>query len=110
MPPSSGQPFLPRWPFKVAIVAPDPAAAVRDLLEDVPASDRLWLTGTQVDWALMADIVMLSEPDLLPYQYRGLRDFAERERDDTQGIITRHYALDQETPIPFVRTRPGTDE
>lgn len=110
MPPSSGQPFLARWPFKVAIVAPDPAAALRDLLVDVPMSDRLWLTGSQVDWALMAEIVMLSEPGLLPYQYRGLKDFAEREREEVQGIISRHYTADAETTTPFARTRSGQDE
>src|SRR5436309_13997839 len=36
--------LLPRWPAKVSIAEPDAAAAVRELLVEVPEGERLWLT------------------------------------------------------------------
>ena len=98
--------FLPRWPYKVSIVTPDATAAVRSLLADVPASARLWVAGSQIDWALMADIVMLSEPGLAPYQYRELKEFVNAERQATLAAISVNYSGDDDIFEKFVRTTP----
>jgi hypothetical protein len=98
--------FLPRWPYKVSIVAPDAAAAVRALLVDVPRTARLWVAGSQIDWALMADIVMLSEPGLAPYHYRELKAFINAERQATLAAISVNYSGDDEMFEKFVRTTP----
>jgi hypothetical protein len=90
-PPHLGMPLLPRWPFKVSIVAPDAAAALRDLLVDVPFTDRLWLTEQHIDWSLVARIVMLSEPDLLPFQTQGLQHMISAEEQTTFAAIRLHY-------------------
>ena len=98
--------LLPRWPYKVSLVAPDATAAVRALLADVPHTARLWVAGSQIDWALMADIVMLSEPGLAPYQYRELKEFINTERQATLAAISVNYSGDDDMFEKFVRTTP----
>lgn len=90
-PPFLGMPLLPRWPYKVVLVAPDAAAAVRDLLDELPPGDRLWLTDQHVDWVLMARIVALTEPALAPYQRAGLQALLRAEDRATLAAIRMHY-------------------
>jgi hypothetical protein len=97
-PPHLGMPLLPRWPFKVSIVAPDAAAALRDLLVDVPLADRLWLTEQHIDWSLVARIVMLSEPDLQPFQIQGLERLIAAEDQTTLAAIRLHYGAGEARP------------
>jgi hypothetical protein len=102
-----GQASLPRWPRKAMLVAPDATAAVRELLRDVPETDKLWLTEQEIDWGLVADIVMLSESQLRPYQMRGLQEFVERERELTLSSIRSLYRGSQEVPSQFKVSTPG---
>lgn len=97
-PPHLGVPFLPRWPFKVVLVAPDAAAAVGDLLDEIPMADRLWLTDQQIDWVLMARIVALTEPGLARYQREGLRRLLRNEDRATLAAIRLHYGDDDGVP------------
>ena len=90
-PPHLGMPLLPRWPFKVSIVAPDASAALRDLLVDVPLADRLWLTEQHIDWSLVARIVMVSEPGLARFQIEGLQRMIDTEDQTTLAAIRLHY-------------------
>jgi hypothetical protein len=90
-PTSLRTPFLPRWPFKLTLVQPDPVAAVRDMLLEIPVTQRLWLARRQVDWALMAEIAMVGETELVPFQYRGLQAFVQAERHKTLAEISLHY-------------------
>lgn len=99
-PPFLGMPLLPRWPFKVVLVAPDAGAAVRDLLEDVPAGDRIWLTDQHVDWVLMARIVALTEPALQPWQRAGLQALLRAEDQATLAAIRLNYAAGDEAAAP----------
>lgn len=101
------EPFLPRWPAKVSLVAPDARAAVADMLREVPPHERLWLSERPIDWVLMADIVMLCEEGLVPYQFRGLREFVEMERQNTIASISVNYGGEDEMFEAFARTRPG---
>ena len=100
--------FLPRWPVKVALAQPDTAAAIRELLVDVPEGERLWLADQQVDWVLMAEIVMLSEPGLQPFHYRELKQFIDLEKKATLASISVNYGGDDEMYQRFVRTTPGS--
>jgi len=97
-PPYLGMPLLPRWPYKVVLVAPDAGAAVRDLLHELPEGDRLWLTDQHVDWVLMARIVALSEPQLRPYQRAGLQALLRAEDQATLAAIRLHYDAGEDTP------------
>jgi hypothetical protein len=90
-PPSFGTPFVPRWPLKVNLVAPDVAAGLRDLLAEIPSGDHLWLTEQHIDWSLMAQIVLLGEPGLRPFQQLGLQALAQAEREVTLAAIRLHY-------------------
>lgn len=98
--------LLPRWPSKVSIAEPDAAAAVRELLVDVPVGERLWLTDQLIDWVLMAEIVMLSEPGLKPYHYRELKRFADVETKATLASISVNYGGEDEMYQMFMRTKP----
>ena len=101
-------PFLPRWPYKVSIVTPDAAAAARGLLEDLPRRERLWIAGREVDWALIARIVILGEPKLRPYQHRALQAFIRAERRATLAAISVHYSPGDDTFERFANTSPDS--
>ncbi len=102
--------LLPRWPAKVSLAEPDTAAAVRELLVDVPEGERLWLTDQLIDWVLMAEIVMLSEPGLKPYHYRELKRFADAETKATIASISVNYGGRDEMYQMFMRTKPDALE
>jgi len=98
--------LLPRWPAKVSLAEPDTAAAVRELLVEVPDGERLWLTDQLIDWVLMAEIVMLSEPGLKAYHYRELKRFADAEKKATLASISVNYGGRDEMYQMFMRTKP----
>jgi hypothetical protein len=103
-------PFLPRWPTKVSIAQPASSAAVRELLVDVPPGERLWLTDQHIDWVLMAEIVMLSEPGLQHFHYRELKRFIDIERKATLASVSVNYGGGDEMYQKFMRTKPGALE
>ncbi len=90
-PQSLQQPFLQRWPAMVQLTDRDGAGPVDLLLEQVPAGARLWVSDHDIDWALMAEIVMLTEDDLAPWQQRELAKVIVTQRQATATAITRHY-------------------
>lgn len=104
-PPYLGMPLLPRWPYKVVLVAPDAGAAVRDLLAELPDGDRLWLTDQHVDWVLMARIVALTEPVLQPYQRTGLQALLRAEDQAALAAIRLHYDAGEDAPSPRLAAR-----
>jgi hypothetical protein len=99
-------PFLPRWPFRVSIVTPDAETAARALLEDVPRRHRLWIAGPEIDWALVARIVILGEPGLKPFQHRELQAFIRAERRASLAAISLHYTGSDDTFEQFASTNP----
>jgi hypothetical protein len=100
------RPFLPRWPMKVSLAAPDARAAIHEMLAEVPPNETLWLTDQPLDWVLMAEIVMLCEEGLQPYQFRGLGEFIEAERQATRAAVSVHYGGSDEVFEQFSRTLP----
>lgn len=103
-----GQPLLRRWPSLVSIVGADGDDAVAALLKAVPGGAPLWLTPHEIDWALMAEIVMLSEPDLAPFHYRELERFVAAERAATLAQISAAYTADGDGFRRFIKTVPGS--
>jgi len=99
-------PFLPRLPQRVSIVTPDAQSAARALLEDVPRRQRLWVAGPEIDWALVARIVILAEPELKPFQHRELEAFIRAEERATLAAVSVHYAGSDDTFEQFVSTVP----
>lgn len=76
------QPWLSRWPERAALVSADDGdtAARRLLAVSVPAQASLWLAELEVDWGLLADLVLHHDAALKPFQIEALRALAEAER------------------------------
>jgi hypothetical protein len=102
------QPFLFRWPHVVLLHAgEDESTAIAELLQHVPWGERLWVVHDEIDWALLAEIVMLSESGLRGFHLRALHEFMRNEREATLARIARAYGVQAEALQGFVRTVPG---
>ncbi len=100
------QPMLRRFPWMVSISAVgDADTALAELLLQLPPDARLYLARHHdIDWALMAEIVMVSEKDLAPYHYRELQAFVLAEREATLAKISAGYSRDEGSFHHFVKT------
>jgi hypothetical protein len=98
------QPFLGRWPHMVWLSKGDSVQTSLELLRQVPSPDRLWLTPEDIDWALLAEIVLRSEEGLRPFHHRELERFIAAEREATSQRISRSYSDEQQDP----RSHSGT--
>ena len=93
---AEGVPVLPRWPAVAAIASPDSQAALVQLMRHVPADSRVWLARETIDWALVAEIVRLSDRNLAPYHHVELERFiAERRREDEAHIRAAYTDRDE---------------
>jgi hypothetical protein len=102
------RPFMPRWPCYAALAAPGVAAAVSKLLAVVPRRSRLRLAApTEIDWVVMARVVMLGEQRLEPHQYRELQAFIEAEQQRLLVSIGANFGAKDQVFGQFARTRPG---
>ncbi|PPE71385.1 hypothetical protein IS481_05170 [Caldimonas thermodepolymerans] len=88
----AAHPVLPRWPAVAAIASPDGQAALLELMRHVPADARVWLADEAVDWALVADIVRLSDRHLAPYHHRELERFIAARRAEDAARIRAEYS------------------
>ena len=102
------QPFLRRWPHMVWMTTVDSERAQLELLREVPESARLWITPQDIDWALLAEIVMLSEKNLMPQHYHQLQRFIDQEREATSAKISRAYSDERQGFRSFSKTVPGS--
>ena len=100
-------PFLSPMPTHAMVITPDAATAVRGLLAEVPHSARLWLANTNIDWSLVAHIVMLAEKRLEAYQYRELGAFAKTQERLLMASISVSYEGGDSVFCQFVRTSAG---
>ncbi len=100
------QPFLPRLPFMVQLTSRMHSDAIAELLRHVPAMRLMWLTDSDIDWALMGEIVLLSEPSLRTWQQRELARFIRAERDALAHAISTGY-MGRELDEGFTPTQAG---
>lgn len=105
-PPREHEPLLRRLPHMASLVAShDEDHVVVELLDQIPADARLWLAPQpEIDWALMAEIVMISETGLATYEHRELRRFIDAERVATLALISASYTDDAESYRAFAET------
>lgn len=90
-PQSLQQPFLRRWPQKVLLQpAEQEPQAVLTLLRELSERERLWVLNEDLDWALLAEIVLQVEA-LQGYQRGELQRFVESERAAMRGRIAWAY-------------------
>ncbi len=84
-----------RWPQRVRLSGAAAALAPAELLRELPEPNPLWLVPEvqDVDWALAAELVLLHEPALRPYQIDGLRAFMAAEREADYARLNDGYSL-----------------
>jgi hypothetical protein len=101
------RPFLFRWPYVVSLHAcEDQHAATLQMLTQLPRGERVWVVSDDVDWGLLAEIVMLTERQLQASHYRALQDFISAERRTTLARIAHHYGAHHEAVTGFAETQP----
>lgn len=87
-------PVLGRWPEVAALVPAETAfGALHQLLAQLPHEALVWPAELDVDWALIADLVLHQDARLRPNQSQALRELAEAERAATFARLNDGYAL-----------------
>lgn len=87
-------PQLRRWPSSAWLCAAETSALPDALLAQVPEPCAMWWLPEQsdlVDWAAVAEIVLIHEPGLRPFQSAALRSLIEREREAAFARMNDHY-------------------
>lgn len=99
---------LRRWPDSVSVALNDHEGAIAELLRNVPDGARVWVTGQELDWTVIAQIAMLSETGrFTPEHYRELERFIAQQRDDTLATISANYTDKESGFEGFLGTVPG---
>lgn len=100
--------FLRRWPDSVSVALNDQEGAIGELLRNLPEGARVWVTTQEVDWAVIAEIAMLSEGRrFTPEHYRELERFIANERGATLATISANYTDSEEGFEGFLGTVPS---
>lgn len=93
-PPQQADLPLGRWPELAALVAAETgAAALQQLLVELPGDDPLWFTELEADWGLVAELVLRQDTGLRPTQARALHALVAAERDAHLARLDAAYAL-----------------
>lgn len=101
-----GAPALGRWPEQALLCGGSAAAsAAQRLLPGLPDAAVLWVGDLDVDWALLAELVLHHDAALKPFQVKALRAFAEAEKLASFERLNRDY--DAATPQQALRRRPS---
>ncbi len=88
----SEEAFLRRWPDAVSVDQNDHDCALAELLCNLPEGARLWVTPQEIDWAVIAEIAMLSEGSkFTPDHYREIERFIADERAAALATISANY-------------------
>lgn len=86
-------PLLGRWPELAALVHAETLfGALHQLLTELPPEARLWPAELEVDWALVADLVLHQDAGLRPPQAQALRELVEAERGASFARLNDGYA------------------
>lgn len=86
-------PLLGRWPELAALVAAETAAgALVQLLAELPPRAQAWQAGMDVDWALVAELVLSQDAFLHAVQAQALREFIDAERSANALRVRSGYA------------------
>jgi hypothetical protein len=86
-------PLLGRWPELAALVVAETAPqALQQLLPALAPDARLWLADLDVDWALVAELVLHQDASLRPAQAQALRDWVAAERSASFTRLNEGYS------------------
>jgi hypothetical protein len=82
-----------RWPEAVVIGSPTSTRALAELFRQLPPASRLHLaTLDDVDAALAAEILLVADRNLEPYQREAIARFADAARERTRAAIASRYS------------------
>jgi hypothetical protein len=99
---------LRRWPGSVSVALGDHEGAIDELLRNLPEGERVWVTPQEIDWAVIAEIALLSEGKrFTPEHYRELERFIAQERDATLATISATYTDSEDGFEGFLGTVPS---
>jgi hypothetical protein len=99
-----GEPFPRRFPALAELAAAEEASVAEGLLKRLPDGARLAVPRFDVDWALVAQIVMVTDDRLSAAQHQMLQAFIESERRQTLTTIGTHYSQDAKGTERFADT------
>jgi hypothetical protein len=86
-------PLLSRWPDLAMLVSAETLfGALHQVLAELPPDAVLWPAQLDVDWALLAELVLHHDAGLRPAQVQALRELAEAERRAALARINDGYA------------------
>jgi hypothetical protein len=100
------EPFLRRFPHVAALVSVEEAALQETMLRRLPESAKLCVLRVDADWALVAQIVMVTDDHLRAEQHRLLQAFIDGERRKTLTTIGTSYRHDAKGFERFIDTEP----
>ena len=100
------EPFLRRYPAVAELASVEEAGLPDLMLKRVPEADRLCVMRLDVDWALVAQIVMIIDSQLGSSQHQLLKDFIEAEQRNTLATIGSSYRHEGRGFERFVDTEP----
>lgn len=100
--------LYPRLPEFAAIASPDATRALRELFVHLPSDARVLLVDEQrADAVLLAEMVLLCDSNLEPYQRECLEQFAARRRERLAETIRRRYTDREDGFERFRGSLPG---
>lgn len=90
---AAGQFVLRRYPAVARLVGADGDGepVVKTLLKLLPADARVFVPEMEVDWGLIAEIAMASDPDPTPERLRLLQMVMRRDREKRFEQIRRRF-------------------
>jgi hypothetical protein len=102
-----GQVTVRRYPAAAQLLTCDSDSVLGALLRHVPVDGQVVIPEMEVDWGLIAQIVMLCETDLRPDQHRILYALIAREKAKVIEQIRKRYKLNADGLRSFADTEPG---
>ncbi len=96
-----------RYPAVARLLSCDSDAVLSVMLRYVPVDAQLVIPDIEVDWSLVAQIVMLCDPELRPDQQRLMNAVMIREKAKVVEQIKKRYKLNAEGFRSFADTEPG---
>jgi hypothetical protein len=87
-------PHLGRWPRKAFLSAAPANALDQSALDQMPEESLLWWLPAHSDlpdWALAAEIVLIHDSALRPFQVTALKALVEQERSAALGRVNQAY-------------------